>query len=111
MNSKILNRRKKTILFAILIFAVLLGVYLSGAFLSDELIQADFSQKGLAPSLKHPFGTDMLGRDMLVRTIRLIRKYCRGRSCIQRQRCDCFNCRSNRSHRKIVAGPFDELAD
>ena len=70
MNSKILNRRKKTILFAILIFAVLLGVYLSGTFLSDELIQADFSQKGLAPSLKHPFGTDMLGRDMLVRTIK-----------------------------------------
>ena len=70
MNSKILNRRKKTILFAILIFAVLLGVYLSGAFLSDELIQADLSQKGLAPSLKHPFGTDMLGRDMLVRTIK-----------------------------------------
>lgn len=70
MNSKILNRRKKTILFAILIFAVLLGVYLSGAFLSAELIQADFSQKGLAPSLKHPFGTDMLGRDMLVRTIK-----------------------------------------
>ena len=36
MNSKILNRRKKTILFAILIFAVLLGVYLSGAFLSAD---------------------------------------------------------------------------
>ena len=70
MNSKILNRRKKTILFAILIFAVLLGVYLSGAFLSDELIQADFSQKGLPPSLLHPFGTDMLGRDMLVRTMK-----------------------------------------
>lgn len=70
MNSKILNRRKKTILFAILIFAVLFGVYLSGTLLSDELIQADFSQKGLSPSLKHPFGTDMLGRDMLVRTIK-----------------------------------------
>lgn len=70
MNSRILNRRKKTILFAILIFAVLFGVYLSGTFLSDELIQADFSQKGLSPSLKHPFGTDMLGRDMLVRTIK-----------------------------------------
>ena len=70
MNSRILNRRKKTILFAILIFAVLLGVYLSGTLLSDELIQADFSQKGLSPSLKHPFGTDMLGRDMLVRTIK-----------------------------------------
>ncbi|MDO4468436.1 MAG: ABC transporter permease [Bacillota bacterium] len=70
MNSKILNRRKKTIIFAILIFAVLFGVYLSGTLLSDELIQADFSQKGLSPSLKHPFGTDMLGRDMLVRTIK-----------------------------------------
>lgn len=70
MNSKILNRRKKTIMFAILIFAVLFGVYLSGTLLSDELIQADFSQKGLSPSLKHPFGTDMLGRDMLVRTIK-----------------------------------------
>ncbi len=70
MNSKILNRRKKTIIFAILIFAVLFGVYLSGTFLSDKLIQADFSQKGLSPSLKHPFGTDMLGRDMLVRTIK-----------------------------------------
>lgn len=70
MNSKILNRRKKTIIFAILIFAVLFGVYLSGTLLSDELIQADFSQKGLSPSLDHPFGTDMLGRDMLVRTIK-----------------------------------------
>lgn len=70
MNSRILNRRKKTIMFAILIFAVLFGVYLSGILLSDELIQADFSQKGLSPSLKHPFGTDMLGRDMLVRTIK-----------------------------------------
>lgn len=70
MNSRILNRRKKTILFAILIFAVLFGVYLSGTLLSDELIQADFSQKGLSPSLKHPFGTDTLGRDMLVRTIK-----------------------------------------
>lgn len=70
MNSRILNRRKKTILFAILIFAVLFGVYLAGTLLSDELIQADFSQKGLSPSLKHPFGTDMLGRDMLVRTIK-----------------------------------------
>lgn len=70
MNSKILNRRKKTIMFAILIFAVLFGIYLSGTLLSNELIQADFSQKGLSPSLKHPFGTDMLGRDMLVRTIK-----------------------------------------
>ena len=38
--------------------------------ISDDLIVADFAQKGLKPSLKHPFGTDMLGRDMLIRTIK-----------------------------------------
>lgn len=65
-----MNRRTKTIIFAALIFAVILGVYLSGALLSDELIQADFSQKALKPSLEHPFGTDLLGRDMLVRTVK-----------------------------------------
>ena len=64
------NRRTRTILTLILIFAFLFGIYLAGTIMSDELIQADFSQKGLAPSLKHPFGTDMLGRDMLVRTIK-----------------------------------------
>lgn len=65
-----LNRRTKTIGIAALIFAVLFSVYLAGALLSDELIQADFSKKGLPPSLLHPFGTDMLGRDMLVRTMK-----------------------------------------
>lgn len=65
-----LNRRTKTIWIAALIFAVLFSIYLAGALLSDELIQADFSKKGLPPSLAHPFGTDMLGRDMLVRTIK-----------------------------------------
>lgn len=66
----ILNRRTKTILFAGLILAVLAAVYLVGLFIGDEMILADFSQKGLKPSWEHPFGTDMLGRDMLARTIK-----------------------------------------
>lgn len=66
----LLNRRAKTIIFAALIFVVLFSVYLSGILLNDNLIAADFSQKALKPSLAHPFGTDMLGRDMLVRTVK-----------------------------------------
>ena len=57
-----INRRTKTIFFAVMILAVLFSVYLAGALLSDDLIQADFSKKGLPPSLEHPFGTDMLVR-------------------------------------------------
>ena len=64
------NRRTKLILLVVVILAVLSGIYLAGTMISDDLIVADFAQKGLKPSLKHPFGTDMLGRDMLIRTIK-----------------------------------------
>ena len=70
MNRRKLNRRTKAIVLVAGIFAVLLGVYISGLILSDDLIAADFSQKGQMPSISHPFGTDLLGRDMLVRTLK-----------------------------------------
>ena len=70
MNRRKLNRRTKAFVLVAGIFAVLLGVYISGLILSDDLIAADFSQKGQMPSISHPFGTDMLGRDMLVRTLK-----------------------------------------
>ena len=64
------NRRTRTIFTAALIGALLLAVYLAGAFLGDSAVRADFAQKGLGPSWEHPFGTDLLGRDMLARTVK-----------------------------------------
>jgi peptide/nickel transport system permease protein len=65
-----LNRRVQITIVTVCIFVFLRGIYFLGNSMGNELIQANFSQKGLAPSWVHPFGTDMLGRDMLARTIK-----------------------------------------
>jgi len=41
----------------------------SGAILPYSAYQPSFSQANLAPSFSHPFGTDLLGRDILSRVI------------------------------------------
>lgn len=66
----IINRRSRILLTLTVLTILLLGVYVAGAMIGEELIQADFTRKGLKPSWQHPFGTDMLGRDMLARTIK-----------------------------------------
>ena len=63
------NRRLTSIIIAAVIVLILVAIYVSGSFLPDSALRADFSQEFLAPSFKHPFGTDYLGRDMFVRTI------------------------------------------
>lgn len=64
------NRRLTSIIIAIAIAAILIAIYLSGALLPESALRADFSQKFQPPSFDHPFGTDYLGRDMFVRTIK-----------------------------------------
>ncbi len=62
------NRRAA--LVKLLVAAVaLVCVVVAGVLLQDAAQVTDFSIKGAAPSLSHPFGTDWMGRDMLVRTI------------------------------------------
>jgi peptide/nickel transport system permease protein len=41
----------------------------SGWFLPYSAYQPNFSEANLSPSLAHPFGTDLLGRDMLSRVV------------------------------------------
>lgn len=64
------NRRTHTLILCggmVLLVAV---VFLAGLLIGDDAVAADFSRKNLAPSLSHPFGTDWLGRDMFLRTVK-----------------------------------------
>ena len=49
--------------------AALAAVVAAGFLAADAATATDFAQKNLAPSLAHPFGTDWMGRDMLLRTL------------------------------------------
>lgn len=48
---------------------LLLAVAVAGRMASGAAAVSDFAAKGLAPSAAHPFGTDWMGRDMLLRTL------------------------------------------
>lgn len=64
------NRRKQIIMFTCFCVIVLFSIVLAGLFMNPESYEPDYSAKKLAPSLKHFFGTDYLGRDMFCRTIK-----------------------------------------
>lgn len=49
--------------------ALLACVVAAGLLCADVATATDFTAKNLAPSLEHPFGTDWMGRDMLLRTL------------------------------------------
>lgn len=64
------NGRLYSIIVASLIVFIVIAVYAAGILLPESALRADFSQKTLPPSSRHFFGTDFLGRDMFVRTIK-----------------------------------------
>lgn len=64
------NRRIKTAIICGILLAILAGIFVAGLFISDEALAPDFSRKSLSPSRAYPFGTDWLGRDVLLRTVK-----------------------------------------
>ena len=64
-----LNLRQKTLLTIGLTGLVLLVIFICG-WLIDANLPTNFAIKMEAPSLAHPFGTDWMGRDMFIRTIK-----------------------------------------
>lgn len=62
--------RRRTVILIMLSVIVLAAVTIWGTLISNESIITDFANKGTAPSFGHLFGTDYMGRDMLLRTVK-----------------------------------------
>ncbi|HUI23887.1 MAG TPA: ABC transporter permease [Nitrososphaerales archaeon] len=54
---------------SVFILVTVAQIVSSGAILPYSAYQPSFTQANLSPSLSHPFGTDLLGRDMLSRVV------------------------------------------
>lgn len=65
-----LNRRTKVLLLTILMAAVLIAIYAFGIMIPERAVASSFMNAKQPPSWQHPFGTDALGRDLLMRTIK-----------------------------------------
>lgn len=65
-----MNRRRKTMVLCGVLFFLIAGVLIAGSLITEEATAVDFTRKSLPPSWAHPFGTDWLGRDMLLRTVK-----------------------------------------
>lgn len=65
---KINGRMITACLFAAAVLFLAL-ITVSGYLFSEEAMVTDFTRKNLAPCMEYLFGTDWLGRDMLVRTL------------------------------------------
>jgi len=67
---KKMNRRTKVLIFTVIMALIIIAAYIAGAVIPDTAVEADFTCIKQPPSLKHPFGTDALGRDLFLRTLK-----------------------------------------
>lgn len=65
-----MNRRTRTLLILVIAGAILVAVAVTGVLMNEAAYGANFPEKGQSPSLRHIFGTDYMGRDMLARTVK-----------------------------------------
>ncbi|MEZ3462613.1 MAG: ABC transporter permease [Lachnospiraceae bacterium] len=69
-SGKGLNRRTKALLLTIFLTFLMVLVYVSGSLIPEEAVGTDLQRSGQPPSWAHLFGTDNLGRDLLLRTLK-----------------------------------------
>ena len=61
--------RRRAIVSGLIALALVLGVLVYAQIASSDDLRVDPTTRMLAPSFEHLFGTDLLGRDMLLRTL------------------------------------------
>ncbi|SHI45987.1 ABC transporter permease [Lutispora thermophila] len=67
---KSLNHRTKVVILTAVMFVLLVAVYACGILISEEAVTGSFLNAKRPPCLEHPFGTDALGRDLFLRTLK-----------------------------------------
>ena len=64
------NQRTKALILTVILAVLMLAVYALGLVISEEAVRTDVLHAKQPPSWGHLFGTDNLGRDLLVRTLK-----------------------------------------
>ena len=65
-----LNGRIRALMLTVVLGVVILAVYAAGILIPQDAVGTDFIQAKQPPSWQHLFGTDNLGRDILMRTLK-----------------------------------------
>mgnify|MGYP001007551307 FL=1 len=62
--------RQRQLIFAVIAGCFIFGILVWGTTMPESAYAIDYGQKNLVPSAAHPFGTDHMGRDMLLRSVK-----------------------------------------
>lgn len=62
--------RQRQLIFAVIAGCFIFGILVWGTTMPESAYVVDYGQKNLVPSAAHPFGTDHMGRDMLLRSVK-----------------------------------------
>ena len=62
--------RQRQLIFAVIAGCFIFGILVWGTTMPESAYAVDYGQKNLVPSAAYPFGTDHMGRDMLLRSVK-----------------------------------------